>query len=101
MTALLSALLSTALAGAPACVPPRIGETVTVPTEQTAISLTKALFAKRYGTSEVQRYEPYHAALTSGIWHVYGTFPSNMAGGTPEANVCQKTGAVLGLWHGK
>jgi hypothetical protein len=72
MMMLLPALFSTGLAAAQDCESPRMGEAVKAPTEQMAISLTKAFFdksahLKKSGTPEVQRYEPCHATLTSGV----------------------------------
>jgi hypothetical protein len=42
---------------------------------------------------------PYRADYRDGIWHVRGTLPEGMLGGTPEAEVRDADGEILRIFH--
>ena len=75
------------------CTPPLAGATLAVPSAAAAIAGAKyAWGVSRYPLSaqDIARFEPYHAELQDGEWHVYGS--PDGGHGTPEAFVCQKNG---------
>ena len=45
------------------------------------------------------RCRPYGAELSNGIWHVRGTLPPLVRGGTPEAKVQDSDGKVIEVYH--
>jgi hypothetical protein len=42
-----------------------------------------------YDPSNIAKFEPYHAALKDGVWHVQGTIPSGYHGYAPVVSVCR------------
>ncbi|HUG91785.1 MAG TPA: NTF2 fold immunity protein [Planctomycetaceae bacterium] len=46
-----------------------------------------------------EAHQPYSAAFRDGIWHVTGTLPESMFGGTPEAEVRDSDGEVVRVYH--
>jgi hypothetical protein len=71
---------------------PRLTEAEVLPIAE------KALKAKM-PPEHVDKYNPYRAELRDGIWNVFGTLPGGGAGGTPEARVRDRDGAVLQVFH--
>ena len=81
------------------CEPPSAGWTPAIPSAEAAIARAKyAWTVSSYPLSaqDIARFEPYHAELEGGQWHVYGSPAGGK--GTPEALVCQKNGGTE-LWH--
>ena len=84
-----------------ACEPASAGATLAIPSPDAAIARAKyAWAASTYplSTEYVAKFEPYHAELQDGEWHVYGS-PEG-GDGAPEAFVCQKNGSTE-VWHSR
>jgi hypothetical protein len=71
---------------------PRLTEAQVLPIAERAL---KAKMPPEY----VDKYKPYRAELRDGIWNVFGTLPSGVAGGTPEARVRDSDGEMLQVFH--
>ena len=72
-----------------------------VPDEQTAIRIAEAVWTPIYGRQSIEARRPLRAKLIEGVWHVEGTLPEGMRGGTPEAEIAQADGKILRVSHGK
>jgi hypothetical protein len=72
-----------------------------VPDAQTAIKLAIAAWEPVYGKNKVAKEKPYKAILKDNIWFVSGSLPYEMLGGVVEAEISNKTGNVLKVYHGK
>ena len=63
-------------------------------TNATAIEIATPAMSKKFPDS-FDDCKPYRAQLSDGVWHVYGTLPDGVAGGTPEARVRDTEGVVI------
>ena len=72
-----------------------------VPNAATAIRIAVAVWEPLYGKEQIAGERPFHATLTSGVWHVTGSLPRLMPGGVAEANIRRSDGKVLRIMHGK
>jgi len=72
-----------------------------VPTAETAIAIAVAVFKPIYGAESIASQQPFHATLRAGVWHVSGSLPAGMRGGTAQAEVNRKDGRILRVWHSK
>jgi len=94
---LLAFIAGGAMAKTPsACLPSMPNSTTAVPTEQAAISIAKTAWPEEPIRPFVITY---HAELTDGVWHVFGSLPEGWVGGTPEALICASDGKVLKVFH--
>jgi hypothetical protein len=92
------------------CPAPAVGKPVAVTSPAAAIAAAKeawkSIFSKapqhsEYSAENVAKAEPYVAKLENGVWHVFGTLPEGLRGGTPEASVCEVDGSVSATWHSR
>jgi len=67
-------------------------------TKAQVLSVAEPAMAARFAES-VPKHRPYHADLSNGVWHVWGTLPQDVRGGTPEAKVRDSDGKVLEVYH--
>ena len=67
-------------------------------TNATAIEIATPAMSKKFPDS-FDDCKPYRAQLSDGVWHVYGTLPDGVAGGTPEARVRDTDGVVIEVFH--
>jgi len=88
-----------AATSAPACTPVAAGAAPVVPTEQAAVAAARVAWRDAFSTAAIGQREPYHATLSNGTWHVYGTLPAGWRGGSPEALICASDGRVLKAFH--
>lgn len=73
-----------------------------VPDEATAVATAVPALVLRYGEKAIAQYQPYHASLQNGVWHISGSLPAGSTrGGTPQAHVGQANGEILRLTHGR
>ncbi|XHS80499.1 NTF2 fold immunity protein [Burkholderiaceae bacterium UC74_6] len=72
-----------------------------VPTEETAVEIAVAVFKPIYGADKITSQQPFQASLKSGVWHVSGSLPPGFRGGTAEAEIAQRDGRILRVWHGR
>lgn len=63
-----------------------------------AIEIATPAMSKKFPDS-FEECKPYRAKLSDGVWHVYGTLPDGVAGGTPEARVRDTDGVVIEVFH--
>ncbi|MHA4870219.1 NTF2 fold immunity protein [Duganella sp. PWIR1] len=54
---------------------------------------------KPFGRDEVDKQKPFRAELRGGVWIVQGSFEHSTGGA--EVNISKRTGAILGVVHGK
>jgi hypothetical protein len=54
-----------------------------------------------YGTDTIARELPLKVGISHEVWRVEGTLPPNSVGGVAEIELCQSTGQVLRVVHGK
>jgi len=64
--------------------------------QEKAVILAKEQFETKY--PNYKQYEPYAAKSTNNKWVVYGTLPEFTLGGTPQADILQKTCKVLKVY---
>lgn len=83
-----------------------------VPDERTAIRIAVAAWSPIYGEKRIQWGKPYHATLRDGVWTVRGSIPKPpfpycwipralMFGGVAEADISQKDGRIIRVFHTK
>jgi hypothetical protein len=72
-----------------------------VPDAATAIRIAVTVWEPLYGKAHIARERPFHAILTSGVWHVTGSLPRLTLGGVAEADIRRSDGKVLRIMHGK
>jgi hypothetical protein len=70
-----------------------------VPDDKTAIAIAVAVWSPIFGSKTIAREKPYHAELKEGVWHVFGSIPSNEQGGTAEVLIAQRDGKILSVFH--
>lgn len=54
-----------------------------------------------YGAGTIAHELPLKVAISREVWHVEGTLASNSVGGVAEIELCQSSGQVLRVFHGK
>lgn len=72
-----------------------------VQSAQAAIKIAVAAWKPIYGEANIARQQPYRATLKDGEWHVGGSLPPDVLGGTAYAVIAQKDGQVLRIFHTK
>lgn len=92
-------LMLLSMTSSPACRSLADGEVATLQTEEAAILAARQALRGAFGARQLKAHEPYRATLADGVWHVRGTLPTGMRGGTPEAEVCSSDGQVLRVFH--
>lgn len=85
-------------AAAATCPELKIGQAGAAPTDSAAVAIAKSAMAGKFSAEELATFEPYHADLKGPLWHVYGSLPREALGGTPEAEVCRATAAVIRVY---
>jgi hypothetical protein len=73
-----------------------------VPDKATAIAIAVAVWTPLFGKTLVDAEKPFDAELHDGVWTV--TVPSSrppQPGGFAIAEIAQKDGRVLRVWHAK
>ena len=92
-------LLVYSLSSMPTCKAIIPGKAAAVPTEAAAMVIAKRAWSKSVGPDELKQREPYRAVLTNGAWHVVGTLPKGLRGGSPEAFICASDGKILKVFQ--
>jgi hypothetical protein len=72
-----------------------------VPDSITAIRIAVAIWTPIYGAAQIERQQPYHAALRDSVWTVVGSVPRGRAGGAALAEIHRRDGRVLRVSHGR
>jgi hypothetical protein len=67
-------------------------------TEAKAIDIAASAMSKKFPDTFAE-CKPYEAKLADGVWHVRGTLPEGVLGGTPEARVRDADGVVIEVFH--
>lgn len=67
-------------------------------TDAKAIEIASRALSEKF-PGAFEKYKPYRARLTDGMWHVWGTFPDDAPGGPPEAHVRDADGVVTKIFH--
>lgn len=70
-----------------------------VPAAATAIKIAEAVWLPIYGDG-IYSKKPFMAELRDGIWYVNGT-SKDMKGGVPYAEISQRDGCILNVYHDK
>ena len=72
-----------------------------VPDEGTAIKIAEAVWISLYGREQIEGERPFQAELQGDVWHVIGSLPEGMLGGTAEAEIQKADGKILRVSHGE
>jgi hypothetical protein len=78
--------------------PPAVG---LVATPSVAVAVARTYLSAIYGAKQINEQLPLKAMVHKGVWRVEGTLKPNLKGGVAEIEVCQSTGQVLSVDHGK
>lgn len=70
-----------------------------VPDRETAIKIASILLSKKYGQKTIKSQMPFDVHLIDGYWHVGGTLPKGVTGGTALIIISKKDGHVIHLAH--
>lgn len=71
-----------------------------ISTPRTAVEVARTYLEAIYGASAIARQLPLKASIRREVWHVEGV-SRNSVGGVAEIDMCQSTGQVLRVVHGK
>lgn len=77
----------------------KIPEEGVVPDEETAIKIAFVLLSKKYGQRAIRNQKPFDVYLIDGYWHVNGTLPKGVTGGTGSIIISKKDGSVIHMAH--
>lgn len=72
-----------------------------VATPSVAVALARIYLSAIYGAKQIDEQLPLKATLHRGVWRVEGILKPNLKGGVAEIEICQSTGQVLSVEHGK
>jgi hypothetical protein len=72
-----------------------------VATPSVAVALARTYLSAIYGAKQINDQLPLKATVHRGVWRVEGTLKPNLKGGVAEIEICQSTGQVLSVDHGK
>lgn len=75
------------------------GQVPAVTTAAAAIAVAKPVLIQRFTAELIASVEPLQGERRGQRWQVFGTLAAGVVGGTPEAEVCASTGAVLSIYH--
>ena len=76
-----------------------IPEEGVVPDKETAIKIASILLSKKYGQRTIKSQMPFDVHFIDGYWHVGGTLPKGVTGGTALIIISKKDGHVIHLAH--
>lgn len=65
-----------------------------------ALKIAGIYLSAIYG-AEIEDEKPLKVSVRDGVWHVEGTIRPGWKGGVAEIEICQTTGRVLSVRHGK
>ena len=66
-----------------------------------ALEIARTYLSAIYGAEQIAREMPLKASVREGVWHVEGVLKPGFKGGVAEIDICQSTGHVLSVRHGK
>jgi len=72
-----------------------------VGTPRIAADVARLYLEAVYGTSQIARQLPLGVSISREVWYVRGVLPRATVGGVAEIEICQSTGKVLRITHGK
>lgn len=72
-----------------------------VPDKTTAIKIAEAVLIPIYGKEKIENQKPLQAILSDGTWTVFGSLPEGWRGGTATAEISQKDGKIIRVFHGR
>ncbi|MES2496037.1 MAG: NTF2 fold immunity protein [Pseudomonadota bacterium] len=72
-----------------------------ISTPRMAVEVARTYLEAIYGASVIARQLPLTVSRRREVWHVEGVMPRNSVGGVAEIDMCQSTGQVLRVVHGK
>lgn len=72
-----------------------------ISTPRMAVEVARTYLDAIYGASVIARQLPLKVGIRREVWHVEGVLPRNKVGGVAEIDMCQSTGQVLRVAHGK
>ena len=66
-----------------------------------ALEIARTYLSAIYGAEQIAAEMPLKATVREGVWHVEGVLKPGFDGGVAEIEICQSTGRVLSVRHGK
>lgn len=72
-----------------------------ISTPRIATRVAQTYLEAIYGADAIGRELPLKVSISRQVWRVEGTSPPNSVGGVAEIELCQSTGQVLRVAHGK
>jgi hypothetical protein len=72
-----------------------------VSSQSVAVALARTYLSEVYGARQINGQLPLKAKVHKGVWRVEGTLKPGLKGGVAEIEICQSTGQVLSIEHGK
>lgn len=72
-----------------------------ISTPRMAVEVARVYLEAIYGVKNIARQLPLEASIDREVWHVRGVLPQVSVGGVAEIDLCQSTGQVLRVTHGK
>jgi hypothetical protein len=70
-------------------------------TAETAIKIAVDAWEPIYGKKQIEKEKPYVAILKDSIWFVTGSLPTGWVGGTAKAEILNRNGKILKIYHEK